>query len=88
MVFHNRIICESSLRWILHLRRDIKFHNYNLHLIKDNDDGHSVHSMLWSIEQSKKIDKVGLYDWIKHDEGALGYSYYLDKNNMFKTPLS
>ena len=57
-------------------------------LINDNNDGHSLHSMLWVIEQSKKIDKVGLYDWIKHDEGAFGYSYFLDKSKMFKEPYA
>ena len=35
MVFRNRIICESSLRWILNLRRDKLFHNYKINLIND-----------------------------------------------------
>lgn len=88
MVFRNRIICESSLRWILNLRRDKLFHKYKINLINDNCDGHNMHSLLWTIEQSKKIDKVGLYDWIKYDEGAFGYSHYLDKSNIFKGPCA
>jgi hypothetical protein len=72
-------ICEDSLRWILNIRRTKHIHNYNTDLIND-DDGHSYHSMMWTIYQSKTIDKIGLYEWI-HTENSKGYSNAL--NNLF-----
>jgi hypothetical protein len=78
-----RKICENSLRWIINFRRDIHVHNYNMKLIKDDKgDGHTMNSMLWTISQSKIIDKIGLENWI-HTEGALGYSDYLTNQDGF-----
>ena len=65
-------ICEDSLRWILNIRATKHIHNYNTDLIKDDEGDHSYHSMMWTIYQSKLIDKIGLYEWI-HTENALGY---------------
>ena len=83
MASHNKMICENSLRWILNLRRNKLIHNYNIDLIKDVD-GHTMNSMLWTIHQSRHIDRIGLYEWI-HTENSNGYDKYL--TNVLRIPI-
>jgi len=41
-------------------------------------DGHSGGSFYWTLEQSKKIDKIGLEKWLTTDE-AMGYGQLFSK---------
>ena len=74
-------ICETSLRWILNIRKYKDVHKYNLNLIEDMD-GHSMNSMLWTIKQCKIIDTIGLERWFELDD-AKGYTNYLSNQNGF-----
>lgn len=93
-------ICENSLRWIQAMRKNSHIHNYDLNLIcpekypeifgdYNGDFGHSGGSFYWCIKQAKKIDNMGLENWIKTDN-ALGYGAYFKKafDTILKNPPS
>ena len=68
-------ICEISLRWILNVRMNRTFHKYKMNLIQ-NLDGHTTHSMMWTITQCKQIDRIGFEEWLRSGD-AQGYRYHL-----------
>ena len=83
-------ICETSLRWILGVRRRADIHQYNTHVFTyekfpevlgdvAGDYRHSVSSMLWTVKQAKTIDQIGLQKWMLTDD-ALGYKYAVEKS--------
>lgn len=89
MATKSKQICESSLRWILAMRRKADVHKYQFsnEVIKKHpeimgdqagDFGHSGGSFAWSVEQARKIDKIGLKKWLT-TEDALGYGYFLKR---------
>lgn len=78
-------ICEISLHWILAARRRAHLHNYNPNIIHNykevlgdegGDFGHTGASMLWTLDQAKRIDKIGIRAWI-NSEDALGFGHRL-----------
>jgi len=82
-------ICESSLRWILAVRRNAAVHKYQFtnEVIKKHpeimgdhagDFGHSGGSFAWSVTQARKIDEIGLKKWLT-TEDALGYGECLKR---------
>ncbi len=83
---NSRKVCEHSLKWIQAMRKNSQFHNYSLDLMiptkypeifgdHNGDFGHSGGSFYWCVKQAKKIDSIGLDEWIKTDN-ALGYGVY------------
>ena len=85
-------ICEASLRWILGVRWRRNVHKYNLYnqeaitkYPEVFDHGHTNTTLLWSIQQAKVIDEIGLDKWLKTEQ-ALGYGHILQVTNL--SPLS
>lgn len=86
-------ICESSLRWILGLRMRADQHKYKHELLSQYPevftDQHSGGSMMWSIIQAKKIDQIGLEQWLRTQD-AQGYGNafkrYMDGDNTVFEP--
>ncbi len=73
-----KVVCERSLRWILALRQHAAVHKYDIRVIDKRFPeavtpfGHSGGSFMWTVEQSKEIDRVGLDAWLG-SPAARGY---------------
>ncbi len=87
-----RKVCESSLRWVLAMRKEAYIHKYSPHMLRSEihpevfggtdpkrDFGHTGNSIIWTVAQAKKIDEIGLDKWLK-SEAALGYGHAFDKS--------
>jgi hypothetical protein len=69
-------ICQQSLLWILGVRAKANRHMYKRDLMNKFPETftgqHSGGSMVWTINQAKKIDRIGLEQWLKTPD-AYGY---------------
>lgn len=81
-------VCETSLRWMLAVRRQGNVHQYRTQSVLDTvkhpevlgdrggDFGHTIGSLLWSIDQARAVERVGLDAWLE-SEAARGYEHWL-----------
>lgn len=89
-------ICEISLRWILAARRCRDLHKYNMYVINRNihpevlgdsagDFGHNGASLEWTLKQAKRIDEIGLREWLKtKDACGYGHKFKMDLVGLLK----
>ncbi len=84
-------VCETSLLWILAMRARRVHHNYNpqlftmqkhpevLGLSEMHSFGHSSGSLVWTVREAKRMDALGLEQWLQ-TENARGYSAYISSS--------
>jgi len=70
--------CEKSIYWILSYRNAPRKKLHKLYRYGFIDD-HTDKSWNWTLNESDKIQKIGLENWFK-TEGPYGFQYWLNKN--------
>ena len=76
----NKYVCESGLRWIMNYRYlcgSFRLHGDGLYIKSLRKlivlDNHSDESLIWTIKQSKNIDKLGWKKWMNNTKGPSGF---------------